>query len=639
MTELALKDIQAAVATTIIDEAQGARIITLAQNRRRFCHSITEKDEPFEMFRGFSEIHITVGLVILFLGIILIQESKTSLILTTGILSWLFSIYFTLKRRMKLPSMALAVIFAGSFMYLCIGYLFNDDGLIAASDLLITGLCGMLGMGIYFYTFRLPFAIFILGLFGFMAIMSASLMIEGGKIDNPSFDVLFALHKNSIFAYSSLLFGVLAFACGIYFDIKDPYRLSRFSQTGFWMHVLAAPLIVNTLLTTAYSLGGNTGYFLSFFVLGIIALVSLIIDRRSFLTAGLGYLTLIVWWAVGHIAPEMKFVITMIALGAIVTALGSWWGKLRSLTMRTLPDFPFKDRLPPYNQKLEAENRVKEKGRKQPHSKKTKLTTALIFAAAGFFLISFSPSHSADLKAAQDAVSRHDFATAHKITRPLAVRGNAIAQYNLGLMYASGDGVTQDYNEAVKWYRLAAEQGHSKAQNNLGGIYRHGEGVPKDIKEAVKWYRLSAGQGHSSAQANLGSIYENGEGGVPQDYKEAIKLYRLAAEQGMVLVQAKLGEIYIEGKLVPKNYKESAKWYRPAAEQGHRNAQFNLGLMYAEGKGVPQDYNEAVKWFVLAAEQGDAKAQELLDLISKEINMKRTERIARVPRILSHETI
>ena len=65
MTELALKDIQAAVATTIIDEAQGARIITLAQNRRRFCHSITEKDEPFEMFRGFSEIHITVGLVIL----------------------------------------------------------------------------------------------------------------------------------------------------------------------------------------------------------------------------------------------------------------------------------------------------------------------------------------------------------------------------------------------------------------------------------------------------------------------------------------------------------------------------------------------------------------------------------------------
>ena len=368
------------------------------------------------------------------------------------------------------------------------------------------GLCGMLVMGIYFYTFRLPFAIFIFGLFGYMAIMSASLMIVGGKIDNLSFDVLFALHKNSIFAYSSLLFGVLAFAWGIYFDIKDPHRISRFSQTGFWMHVLAAPLIVNTLLSTAYSLGGDTGYFLSFCVLGILALVSLIIDRRSFLTAGLGYLTLIVWWVVGSIVPEMKFVITMITLGAIVTALGSWWGNLRTLTMRTLPNFPFKDRFPPYDQKLETGNQGKEKGRKQPRSKITKLITTLLFVAAGFFLTSLPPSHSADLKVAEEAISRHDFTTAHKIMLPLAEQGNVIAQYNLGVMYDLGDGISLNYEEAFKWYYLAANQGHPKAQNNLGTLYRNGDGVLQDYQEARKWYQRSADQGHPSAQLNLENL-------------------------------------------------------------------------------------------------------------------------------------
>ena len=114
------------------------------------------------------------------------------------------------------------------------------------------------------------------------------------------------------------------------------------------MHVLAAPLIVNTFASTALGIGGSAGYLLSFCVLGVVAFVSLIIDRRSFITAGLGYLTLIVGWATYYISPEMYFVITMIILGAIVVALGSWWGNLRAFIMRSLPDFPYKERFPPY---------------------------------------------------------------------------------------------------------------------------------------------------------------------------------------------------------------------------------------------------------------------------------------------------
>ncbi|MCG3770643.1 MAG: Secretory immunoglobulin A-binding protein EsiB [Nitrosomonadaceae bacterium] len=60
---------------------------------------------------------------------------------------------------------------------------------------------------------------------------------------------------------------------------------------------------------------------------------------------------------------------------------------------------------------------------------------------------------------------RGDYAEALKIFRPLAEQGNAKAQSNLGVMYNNGQGVTQDYKEAVKWYGLAAAQGDASAQH------------------------------------------------------------------------------------------------------------------------------------------------------------------------------
>ena len=74
-------------------------------------------------------------------------------------------------------------------------------------------------------------------------------------------------------------------------------------------------------------------------------------------------------------------------------------------------------------------------------------------------------------------------------------------------MYDNGEGVPQDYAEAVKWYRLAAEQGNAKAQYNLAVMYDNGEGVPQDYAEAVKWYRLAAEQGDAKAQHSVGRKY------------------------------------------------------------------------------------------------------------------------------------
>ena len=73
--------------------------------------------------------------------------------------------------------------------------------------------------------------------------------------------------------------------------------------------------------------------------------------------------------------------------------------------------------------------------------------------------------------------------------------GDVRAQFNLGLAYDRGEGVTQDYEDAVYWYRQAANQGDAHAQTNLGFMYYSGKGVASDNKQAVYWFRQAADQG------------------------------------------------------------------------------------------------------------------------------------------------
>ena len=68
-------------------------------------------------------------------------------------------------------------------------------------------------------------------------------------------------------------------------------------------------------------------------------------------------------------------------------------------------------------------------------------------------------------------------------------------------MYADGQGVPQDFAEAVKWYRLAAEQGIAPAQNNLGNRYAISQGVPQDYVTAHMWFDLAAASGQHDANA------------------------------------------------------------------------------------------------------------------------------------------
>jgi TPR repeat protein len=121
-----------------------------------------------------------------------------------------------------------------------------------------------------------------------------------------------------------------------------------------------------------------------------------------------------------------------------------------------------------------------------------------------------------------------NYAAALRLFQPLAERGDASAQSNLGLMYEQGCGVLKDYRQAMKWFRLAAIQGNASAQSNLGVMYYKGEGIAQDYGEAMKWYHLAAAQGNPEAQFNLGVMYEQRRGAA-SDRVRAHMWFNLAA--------------------------------------------------------------------------------------------------------------
>jgi len=145
----------------------------------------------------------------------------------------------------------------------------------------------------------------------------------------------------------------------------------------------------------------------------------------------------------------------------------------------------------------------------------------------------------ADFRSGVEAYQRGNDVIALQEFWMLAQQGHAGSQFNLGVLYARGRGVTQDFSQAARWYRLAAEHGHALAQCNLGALYEEGTGVVRNDEEASRWYRLAAEQGNAGGQNNLGRLYEEGRG-VLRSSNEARTWYQKAADQGNKQAQANL---------------------------------------------------------------------------------------------------
>lgn len=172
-----------------------------------------------------------------------------------------------------------------------------------------------------------------------------------------------------------------------------------------------------------------------------------------------------------------------------------------------------------------------------------------------------APAH-ADMAAGIAAYKAGDFATALKEFKPLASKGNADAQVNLGFLYARGQGVTVDYKEAASWYRKAAEQGQADAQFNLGSLHYDGLGVKRDYAQAAQWYTKAAEQGQIDAQYNLGLMYATGQG-VPESLVQAHKWLSIAAALGDK--EAEESKKLAEAKMTPEQIEQAqaavAAWW------------------------------------------------------------------------------
>jgi uncharacterized protein len=157
---------------------------------------------------------------------------------------------------------------------------------------------------------------------------------------------------------------------------------------------------------------------------------------------------------------------------------------------------------------------------------KQRITT---FVASGVLALAlFGEAMAGPLEDGEAAYQRGDYETAVRLWRLSGDEGNVEAQFNLGLLYSSGQGGPQDYAQALIWYRKAADQGDARAQVYLGGMYRVGRGVRQDYAQAVAWFRKAANQGNLFAQADLGEMYRDGQG-VPQDFVPAYMWFSLVA--------------------------------------------------------------------------------------------------------------
>jgi hypothetical protein len=138
-----------------------------------------------------------------------------------------------------------------------------------------------------------------------------------------------------------------------------------------------------------------------------------------------------------------------------------------------------------------------------------------------------APAAAGPLEDANEAYREKAYAKAADLWRPLAEKGDPVAQYSLGTLYAEGLGVEQDDVTAFLWFQRAANQGDAAAQYNVGASYAAGAGIAKSDVDAAKWFRRAADQGMVFAQLNLGLLYAAGNG-VPQDDVEAFKWLELA---------------------------------------------------------------------------------------------------------------
>jgi hypothetical protein len=334
----------------IITAEQAQRLRALDAVDERFEPSASPDDEQLRFISGFSDIFVTIGLA-MFLGAIgyFAQQAggRLGMWIAIAITSWLLAEFFTRIRRMALPSIVLLIVFAVG-VFLDASYLLgaamvrppaiNTAPTVAGSILNIdpnqpmalaaAAFLTVLLTAVHYWRFRVPITV------------AAGCAALTGTVVGLVYGLAPGLPPLA-YNLTILVCGLAIFALAMRFDMADPKRLTRRTDIAFWLHLLAAPLIVHSLIR---GLVANTQKLdptaaIAIMVLFLaLSLVAVLIDRRAILVSGLSYAGIAFWTLIREAGfSDMTTPLTILTLGTFVLLLSAGWRPLRAGILNIVP--------------------------------------------------------------------------------------------------------------------------------------------------------------------------------------------------------------------------------------------------------------------------------------------------------------
>jgi MFS family permease len=351
---------------TEIDEAVAAGALTAEAASALRAHIEQQRalptpdEEQFRLITGFNDIFVSIAAAILLFAVGFIGQwvgQRTGSTIDDGpsflgplliaITSWSLALFFTAKRRMALPSILLLLAFIGSVfataaisLVLAVGPAALDNnpqlGGVLAS---VAAATAATAAWLHWRTFRVPITV-ATGAAAVAAIVVGLVVAGlGEQVDQA---------KNLILGIV-LLLGVGTFLFAMWWDSSDRARLTRRSDVAFWLHLLAAPMIVHPIFSLLGLNDGNAtvGEGLVVVLLYVvIGLTALAIDRRALLVSALAY----VLYALNKLfeqfgAVELNVALTALIIGSALLMLSAFWHQARAMVVKPLPT-GLRDRLP-----------------------------------------------------------------------------------------------------------------------------------------------------------------------------------------------------------------------------------------------------------------------------------------------------
>jgi uncharacterized protein len=216
-----------------------------------------------------------------------------------------------------------------------------------------------------------------------------------------------------------------------------------------------------------------------------------------------------------------------------------------------------------------------------------------VLAGALISGLAAASAQSAKTLAGMNAYNHGDFGTAYRLLNQGAKAGDAEAQVNLGYLFARGQGVAPNQQEAFRLYNLSAAQGDGEGMNAVGYKYQFGTGITQDWRLAVHWYCRAVEAGNARGMNNLAILLSNGLG-VPRDEEQARDLWRQSAALGHINAMANLAFSYLQSENAERDQNQGLAWMERAAEAGQQRAQAYLRL-HGDTGPLPPPVDQAAK--------------------------------------------